>query len=167
MSDENLYAAPESDVTVNETGELAGRGLRLGGAIIDALLMMAIIWPTMFATGYFDRAMIGEETTMDAVFMGVLGIGSFLLLQSYLLAKHGQTIGKRILGMRIVSIENDRILPFTKVISLRYLPVWVLSLIPIAGPIFSLVDPLFIFREDRRCIHDLIAGTKVVMASKA
>jgi uncharacterized RDD family membrane protein YckC len=31
-------------------------------------------------------------------------------------------------------------------------------------PFYSLVDVLFIFRDDRRCIHDLIAGTKVVEA---
>ncbi len=29
-------------------------------------------------------------------------------------------------------------------------------------PFYSLVDALFIFRSDRRCIHDLIAGTVVV-----
>jgi len=28
--------------------------------------------------------------------------------------------------------------------------------------LFHLVDCLFIFRQDRRCLHDLIAGTRVV-----
>ena len=31
-------------------------------------------------------------------------------------------------------------------------------------PLYGVVDILFIFREDRRCIHDLIAGTVVVNA---
>ena len=31
-----------------------------------------------------------------------------------------------------------------------------------AGGLFSIVDICFIFRDDRRCIHDLIAGTQVV-----
>ena len=35
-------------------------------------------------------------------------------------------------------------------------------MIPVLGPLFSLVNVCFIFREDRRCIHDLIAGTQVV-----
>jgi uncharacterized RDD family membrane protein YckC len=29
-------------------------------------------------------------------------------------------------------------------------------------PLYGLVDALFIFREDKRCLHDLIAGTIVV-----
>ena len=29
---------------------------------------------------------------------------------------------------------------------------------------FGLIDILFIMRQDRRCIHDLIAGTSVVRA---
>lgn len=37
-----------------------------------------------------------------------------------------------------------------------------LSLIPAIGQLFAVIDTLCIFWEDRRCIHDLIAGTKVV-----
>jgi hypothetical protein len=36
--------------------------------------------------------------------------------------------------------------------------------IPYIGPLFSLVNVLFIFREDYRCVHDHIAGTIVVQA---
>ena len=33
------------------------------------------------------------------------------------------------------------------------------------GQTLGLIDVLFIFRSDRRCVHDLIAGTKVVSNS--
>ena len=49
-------------------------------------------------------------------------------------------------------------------IGLRYLPFWVVGQVWVIGPILSLANPLFIFREDRRCLHDLLAGTKVVVA---
>lgn len=34
--------------------------------------------------------------------------------------------------------------------------------IPLAGPIFKLVNALFIFGEERQCLHDKLAGTKVL-----
>lgn len=34
--------------------------------------------------------------------------------------------------------------------------------IPLIGPILNLVSILFVFRENRRCVHDHIAGTVVV-----
>ena len=46
-----------------------------------------------------------------------------------------------------------------------YSPNWVpkvMGAVPYLGMIFHLVDSLFIFREDRRCLHDRIAGTRVV-----
>ena len=33
---------------------------------------------------------------------------------------------------------------------------WLLAAIPGIGNLYALVDVLFIFREDRRCLHDLI-----------
>lgn len=164
MSDDNPYASPDSDVTVDEPTDLAGRGLRLGGSIIDGIVSILVIVPAMFAMGYWDRAMAGEETVMDSVWLFLLGFGIFLLVNGYLLANRGQTIGKALVKTRIVSVNDEKILSFGKVLSLRYLPVWVLSVIPLVGPIFGLVNVLFIFRSDRRCVHDLIAGTKVVNA---
>ncbi len=162
MSSENPYAPPEADVAVSDPTQLAGRGVRLGGAMIDGLIITLIIIPLMFATGYWDRAMAGEQTSLDTISLGLFGSFMFLVLHGYLLAKRGQTIGKWLLKIRIVSIHDDKILPFWKVFTYRYLPLLIAGQFQILGPIVSLVDPLFIFRADRRCLHDLIAGTKVV-----
>jgi hypothetical protein len=53
---------------------------------------------------------------------------------------------------------------FGRLIGLRIRDCWAIGLVPIIGPIYSIVDVLFIFRDDRRCIHDHIAGTRVVVA---
>jgi hypothetical protein len=42
-----------------------------------------------------------------------------------------------------------------------------LQYIPGLGSVSGLVDPLFIFRADRRCIHDFVAGTKVIQLKGA
>jgi len=41
---------------------------------------------------------------------------------------------------------------------------YLISAIPVVGSFFVLIDTLLVFRADRRCVHDLIAGTKVVKA---
>jgi hypothetical protein len=38
----------------------------------------------------------------------------------------------------------------------------VLSLIPVAGNSIPMIDALMIFRENRHCLHDDFAGTKVI-----
>ena len=38
----------------------------------------------------------------------------------------------------------------------------VLGAIPYIGWAFTMVDICFIFRDDHRCVHDLMAGTRVV-----
>ena len=37
-----------------------------------------------------------------------------------------------------------------------------ISAIPLVGMLFWLIDPLVIFGEERRCVHDVMAGTKVI-----
>jgi len=162
MSENNPYAPPESDVAVADPVELAGRGIRLGGSLIDGLIAMTILVPAMFASGYLDKVTAGELTTADTLWLGLFGTATFLVTHGYLLAKYGQTIGKRMLKIRIVSIHDGRILPLWKVFAYRYLPLIVSGQIQLLGQILGLLDPLFIFRSDRRCLHDLIAGTKVV-----
>lgn len=87
----------------------------------------------------------------------------FLLLNGYLLSKKGQTIGKLAMGTRIVDMEGK--LPDAgKSIGLRYVVVNLIGSIPFVGGLFTLVDCLFVFAKDRRCLHDHIAGTRVVEA---
>ncbi len=92
-----------------------------------------------------------------------VGFIVFLVVQGVPLNATGQTWGKRITGIKIVDLAGNKP-PFGKLIGLRYLPVGVASNIPFIGPIISIVNVLLIFRGDRRCGHDLIAGTRVVQA---
>jgi uncharacterized RDD family membrane protein YckC len=164
MANENPYAPPDSNVEVTGSSELASRGARLGAAIIDTVIFMAVIFPAMYLTGFWEKSMGGQQTIVDNLSMAGIGFVAFILLNAYLLTKRGQTIGKSLVKIRIVSVDDDRILSLGKVISLRYAPIWIVQQIPVAGPLLGLIDPLFIFRSDRRCIHDLIAGTRVVNA---
>lgn len=91
-----------------------------------------------------------------------------------LLISRGQTIGKYVRAIRIVDAKTGESLEWATIIFLRPLPFLILyiffilasisgqpqySLIPLS---LVLVDILFIFRKDRRCLHDLIARSKVI-----
>jgi uncharacterized RDD family membrane protein YckC len=39
---------------------------------------------------------------------------------------------------------------------------WIIGAVPMFGGLYSIADVLFIFGKDRRCLHDLLAGTRVV-----
>lgn len=164
MTEENPYSTPRAELIVAKTEELAPRMARLGGAMIDTLITIAVVWTSMYYLGMFSRAMEGALTIQDTLVSAAIGLVSYFSIHGYLLANHGQTVGKRIANTRIVSVDTGEILPFWKLVLLRYVPVWVVNYIPIAGPILNLINPLFIFRKDRRCVHDHIAGTRVVDA---
>ena len=159
-----MYESPktslveESDIQVT----LASRWLRLFAALIDGIIMGAVIWPMMFALGIFDGIMEGIEPSIGmTLILGLSGIIFFFLINYYFLASTGQTIGKKIVGIKIVDLDGQ--LPsFSKAIVPRYLVYLVPGNIPLIGQLFSIVNILFIFGKERRCIHDLVAKTRVV-----
>lgn len=171
MNDPNPYQAPEAPLpsaplALDGSEALAGRGERLGAALIDGVISLAAFLPLAALTGYFGRVMDaargGEQMPM-LVMAGyvALAFAVFVVVQGYPLAKTGQTWGKKLLSIRIVDLHGEQP-PLWRLILLRYLPTQLLSMVPIVGNFYALVDALFIFRKDKRCLHDLIAGTQVV-----
>jgi uncharacterized RDD family membrane protein YckC len=146
---------------------LASRGLRFTAAIIDGVIAAFVMVPLMFFSGYWDSVLAGDPPSYVASFgIAAAAMVVFVVIHGYWLAKHGQTIGKRVVGIRIVNVSDELVPAFTTLVGARYGVVWLASLIPGVGVLISLIDDLFIFRSDRRCLHDLIAGTKVVTISE-
>jgi uncharacterized RDD family membrane protein YckC len=165
--DENpLEASPGTGdaPAVSHARPLASRLARLGATLVDAFIGIAISLPIGIMTGYFGRVMEQKATLMETALYSVGGMVVFLLLHGYLLATQGQTIGKKLVGVRIVDYNTGTLLAIAKLIGLRVAPIWIVSMIPLAGGCLALIDILFIFGNEQRCIHDLIAGTKVVEA---
>lgn len=169
MQDQNSnpYASPNAPIAdmSSDGPELASFGLRFLGALIDGLIMLMLIVPLMFATGFISDIMAGQQPDfLDNFKMGAMGFVVFLLVQGYFLNESGQTIGKKILGTKIVTLDNQKP-EFVKLILLRYLTIHAIGQIPFVGGIFGFVNAIFIFFGDQRqCLHDRFAGTKVVMA---
>ncbi len=148
---------------------LAGRGQRLLAKILDGLAEGIPMIPIAIYLGLADyfRAVTAEEMVVIPIKLVLqLAVAKFvvhLLMQGYLLYFYGQTIGKRLMGIAIVN-RQDRVPSFNRIIGLRYLPFYAASQIPWVSSL-ALLDLLFIFREDRRCLHDLLADTRVIDVS--
>ncbi|MCO4768597.1 MAG: RDD family protein [Deltaproteobacteria bacterium] len=167
MSENNPYASPQaalSDGFGEERIELpADRGTRLGARMIDQFIYLLAVSPAFVLVLELDG---GGEMSTAAISAGALaGVLALAVLAVNLnmLNQRGQTIGKRILGVRIVRMDGSDI-SLGRIIGLRVLPIQLLGLIPGVGGIFGLADSLFIFRDDRRCLHDLLADSKVIQA---
>jgi uncharacterized RDD family membrane protein YckC len=83
----------------------------------------------------------------------------FCVLQLVLLARAGQTLGKKLTRIKIVRSDGSRA-SFGRILGLRIVLTAVLGIIPL----FSLIDVCMIFGAEQRCVHDLIADTIVVRA---
>jgi len=94
---------------------------------------------------------------------GRVGFLGFFGIQIYLLVQKGQTIGKRMVGIRIVDYNDGTFLGAGRILGMRGVLPGIIAGIPYVGWLFALVDVLFIFGEERRCIHDHMAGSKVVI----
>jgi len=169
MNEQNPYAAPTSNLQTesdsNKHIELATRGARFGGAVIDAIISILVTFPLIYITGFWESMMTGAGSIVQTIMLGVLALVMYFVIHGYFLARDGQTVGKKLVGTRIVSYKTDKILPLSKIFLLRVLPLNVVASIPVIGSLLALVDILFIFGKERRCLHDLVAGTKVVKAS--
>jgi len=159
----NPYAAPRAAIAAGDfAGDgaaLASRGQRLRAAIIDYMIfvvpMAAMLIPIAMSRGK-AMAAVGP-------ILGGLVFVAILVINGLLLARNGQTIGKRSTGIRVVRTDGSDA-GFVRLFFLRGGLSWLIAAIPAIGGLYALVDVLFIFRSDRRCLHDLIADTRVVEA---
>ncbi|MEO8385282.1 MAG: RDD family protein [Betaproteobacteria bacterium] len=162
----NIYAPPEAivdDVIPDGEIALADRGARFVAALIDGILVGALNGFLAYAVGYNIFAPKTAPSVATQVLLMLSGIALMMLINGYLLAKNGQTVGKKLMSIKIVRTDGSKA-TIQRIVGMRLLPVWVVSAIPFAGAIVTLVDVLFIFRESRKCLHDNIADTIVAKA---
>lgn len=149
------------EVQVTDEKALASRWSRLWAAIIDSMVIGAISASIYYVEPLHNLIWNSEfPTLLNIIYLTVV----YFLINGYFLEKHGQTIGKNVFEISVVRLDGSHI-GFKGILFKRYLPISVLASIPFIG-VVAIVNVLFIFRKDRRCIHDLIAGTKVVDVSQ-
>jgi uncharacterized RDD family membrane protein YckC/phage FluMu protein Com len=150
-----------------DTYRLSTRGTRLIGRMIDNLIYVAALIPGFIVIGMLPddrppgRGGNDELTFAEAVGVLVMLGGPLVveIINSVLVVRSGQTLAKKMLGMRIVRLD-DSLPGFVNGVILRS---WVPAFIGLFfGGLFYMANALAVFGQERRCIHDLLAGTRVV-----
>lgn len=163
-----LYVPPGEMVTLSSISSAPVK--RFLGSIIDGLLVVVamvagfLLLLALNAVGFVNMNALRNELTAAAVlgalnvlFVVYFAVAVLCIFQWWLIATRGQSIGKFVLGMRIVT-PGGRTPGFLQGVVLRN---WVRVLLNML-PFFALFDAIFIFGDSHRCIHDYIANTHVV-----
>ena len=149
--------------------EAASRLSRLGATLVDALVGLA---PLAALVVLIPMALLSGRMGSLLLFLLLAGgIGlTVLITHMVLLVRNGQTIGKKVLGIRMITSSGE-IPSLWRVFFLRWLPFAIAATVVELvfkrrglGNVIYLVDALLIFQPTRRCLHDLFADTHVVKA---
>ncbi|WP_405145133.1 RDD family protein [Sphaerisporangium sp. NBC_01403] len=142
-------------------------------ALADYLLVLVIA--TVATTGLDMLALPGFSRDVDHGLLGgykLWGTGPawpllVIAVFIYFWAQHarwGQTVGKRLLGVRVVSLQTDAP-PSVARAALRAVVFPALAMVPEYGVLIMLADVLWMLVDPRaRCLHDRLAGTFVTAA---
>jgi uncharacterized RDD family membrane protein YckC len=140
----------------NEAGLLA----RWAGNFIDNLVLFGafFVGALIFAPRPTGPAP-PTDAEVEAALMKLGGLMVVIILvQSGLIASSGQSLGKMAMGTQIANDDDNDPPGFARGVVVR----WWLNSVLCFIPFYALIDVLMIFSEDRRCLHDQIAGTRVI-----
>ncbi|MES2506855.1 MAG: RDD family protein [Verrucomicrobiota bacterium] len=152
MSEPPPIPDPQEPYTAPSTAALplASQWVRLGAQIIDAIIgVIAVLILNLLTLGNLPQILM------------TLLLGAAIVGINWQHLQNGQTIGKKLLKLKIVRRDGspaDRM----HIVTRRLLPVWIVCAVPYLGPVVVLIDALCIFRAGRNTLHDDFAETKVV-----
>ncbi|MBU8900821.1 RDD family protein [Corallococcus sp. M34] len=129
--------------------------------LLASLIDLAVCWtPSLVVSSLLLPLVAQTDSDWAALQARVFWPPMFLVwaVQAWLVHSSGQSLGKRLVGIRLVR-EDGQSVALWRVILLRNILPGVLS--AMCGPLW-LVDVFFVYSRERRCIHDRLAGTLVV-----
>jgi uncharacterized RDD family membrane protein YckC len=150
METGNPYAAPGVPEVYERSASqpLASRGSRFLARFLDGVIEAA-----PFAIGMLLTALTSSEeqpAPLPMTLLGLLGAIALWIYQVVRLINTGQTLGKKWAGVKVVRLDGS-LASFGN----QFLRGLVFGLL-------GIISIVFIFREDRRCLHDLAGETRVI-----
>ena len=114
---------------------LAGRGARLGAYLIDWILVSVITGVIGYMTGLLERLM--NQDTTATLLLAAIGLVVYGVINGRLLATRGQTVGKKLVGVRIVDAPTRQIVAVWKSFGLRVAVIQAITAVPLVGALFG------------------------------
>lgn len=138
-------------------------GVRIGAAIIDGILAIAV-WGVLFVI--FSPGTTGSGALFFSVVLNIVFFVAFV----FLISSYGATPGKLVLGLRITA-EDGQTSPIERGVAAKRMAVNFVSIIPIVGILASLavavMSLVYVAKDfERRSVYDRIGGTRVVYANR-
>lgn len=154
----SAYGQDDQDGGAIDPSRLAGVPRRLGAVLIDGLLPLVaylplalVVWPvsTMEPS---SGALTAVGLTAVAVYTALMGYMAYALVQ----LGQGRSPGKKLLGLRVISLETGRPAGFWRMMLRDVVGKWVSAVVLYLGFFWAIWD------ERHQGWHDKIAGTVVV-----
>jgi uncharacterized RDD family membrane protein YckC len=150
LADRGLdFGAPTSSLSF---GPLATRSQRFVASVLDNLFALLACAPLALVVAAWDA----HEDLIPIALM--FGFVLFTIFQSVIIAQSGQSLGKKLLKIKIVRPDGS-VPGFVQGVVVRY---WLMTMMSAVCNLVGLIDALLIFREDQRTLHDHMAGTNVI-----
>lgn len=166
-----------------QNNELASISTRVLAKIIDLLLWLpAAAIPSFFLKpdqvnqlSEIQQKMQSADTSTQAVQLQqqlftlipaeawqamLIYIIIMLGIQAFMLAKSGQSIGKKLTKIKIVDVESGEKVSLMRAFTLRSFIFIILNLLFM--PFITILDHVFAIGEKRQTLHDKLAKTKVI-----
>ena len=173
-SEEVLEGAPSESVAVEPEEEKAaspykGAWSRLGAFVIDMLVLLVIYFILNKTLGSGSTDITAEVNSQDTMVAGILLGIMFIYLVGFW-SWRGQTLGKRLVGARIVKADGSRagvIRLFVRfLVFMVYFIVLYLASAYVAPALAIFLAFLIVLSVGimarKRGIHDIVAGTVVI-----
>lgn len=138
-----------------------GAGPRLAAAAIDGALLgslsVAVMWLTLRWCGLpLDRALMLPVLMPTSAFLSLLGVGYLVMFN----AAGGQTIGKMVVGLRVVR----EITPFDAGGPVSFGQAMLRALLTVPSVLVAGAGFLPALMGEERAVHDRLAHTRVIRA---
>ena len=166
-----------------QTQELASINIRALAKIIDLLLWLpAAAIPSFFLNAdqvnelsSIQQKMQSADTSTQAMqlqheLFALIPVEAWqtmfayiiimLAIQAFFLAKSGQSIGKKLIRIKIVDAENGEKVNLTRIFLLRSIVFIILNMLFM--PFITIADYLFALGKNRQTLHDKLAKTIVI-----